>query len=413
MGKNSEKSEYRVLLFDIDGVLVSQGGYRKAFTDTVSWFMNYFGFPEIQIGREFADRFDAYGVLAEWDMVPLTLSFFLDWYAENNPQARPFGKLEKLNNLPRIHPAMPFPEVLWQKIPQIQDILNGEDIPALAVYKHCLDQKDQSILPRIWDDSVLSELLADSLNVRTSWCFQKLETYILGSELFEKTFHIPTEKGIPSGLMTVNKALLNEKYRKKILEMNGKSLYVATITARPNLLPACIKDDKTEIISAIPEAEIAMDELGWGDGRIKNVGVGILHYYEKKRGLPQDSRLKPNPFHALFAILYAISDSFEKTFNVVSTWDFPEKSENKINPFLPILPEGSMLDIAVFEDSLSGIQSATDAAKILQNYGYIAQTRRYGIYTNPEKAELMKTIGTKCFPTINDALDQYFSETDQ
>jgi len=156
-----------------------------------------------------------------------------------------------------------------------------------------------------------------------------------------------------------------------------------------------------------------MDELGWGDGRIKNVGVGILHYYEKKQGLPQDSRLKPNPFHALFAILYAISDSFEMTFNVVSTWDFPGKSENKVNPFLPILREDSILDIAVFEDSLSGIQSVTSAAKILQNYGYIAQTRRYGISTTPEKAELMKTINTKCFPTINDALDQYFSETDQ
>ena len=62
-----------VLLLDIDGVLVSPGGYRAALHATLNYFVNLMGLPHFEFPEEKLAGFERRGITSEWDMVPLLL----------------------------------------------------------------------------------------------------------------------------------------------------------------------------------------------------------------------------------------------------------------------------------------------------------------------------------------------------
>lgn len=397
----------RILLLDIDGVLVMPGGYRKSFRDTVNYFLTKFGFPGLQVDDQIAELYEYYGIPAEWDMVPLTIAAFLEWYAENNNEPILFDSIDKINNLPKISPAVPFRESLIRLIPEFYSVDKGQNISARTIYDHCQEAKEKSIFPKIWNDPILVDILAESLNFKRSAPFQVLETFVLGTELFEKCVGIPTEKNIPSNLFIADVPIISQQYQKKIAEENGKTLYATAMTARPNMLPeTIIKPGK--IVSSIPEADLAIEKLGWSEN-VSITGVGLLEYYEVLQGLPKDSRLKPHAFHALLGTLYAVSGTLEPSLAAMKNWDSNHSGEN---PFRPLLPEGAPLEIAVFEDSARGVQSAAEATTVLQSFGYAVKLYKYGIITSPEKTLQLEAQNAKIVPDVNQALADFFSQTD-
>ena len=68
------------LILDIDGTLLEAEGYRAACIDTINDFLKQYGQPFLKVTREITDAFEAAGITAEWDMVPLTMAAFTDWY---------------------------------------------------------------------------------------------------------------------------------------------------------------------------------------------------------------------------------------------------------------------------------------------------------------------------------------------
>ena len=397
----------RILLLDIDGVLVMPGGYRKSFRDTVNYFLAKFGFPDLRVDDQVAELFEYYGIPAEWDMVPLSIATFLEWYAENNNEPILFNSIDTINDLPKISPVIPFRDYLIQMIPEINLVEKGQIISAKTVFDHCQEAKEKSIFPKIWNDPILVDILAESLNFKRSAPFQVLETFVLGTELFEKYAGIPTEKNIPSNLFIADVPIISPQYQEKIAEENGKTLYATAMTARPNMLPeTIIKPEK--FVSSIPEADLAIEKLGWSDN-VSITGVGLLHYYEVLHGLPKDSRLKPHAFHALLGTLYAVSDALEPSLTAMKNW---ESNHSGKNPFRQLLPEGNSLEIAVIEDSARGIQSADGAAVVLQSYGYAVKLYKYGIITSSEKTSQLEAQNAKIVPDVNRALTDFFSQTD-
>ena len=84
-----------VLLLDIDGVLLEAHGYRLACIDTINHLIAQMGQPELYIDRGITDAFETVGIRAEWDMVPLTIAAFTNWYIEQSgqiPLGRRFGR---------------------------------------------------------------------------------------------------------------------------------------------------------------------------------------------------------------------------------------------------------------------------------------------------------------------------------
>lgn len=90
----------KVLLLDIDGVLVRPGGYRRSYRDTVNSFLREFGLERFGLQDDrFAEQFEACEIPAEWDMVPLTLAMVFDFLLSIDPTLALPSKLSKVRRI--------------------------------------------------------------------------------------------------------------------------------------------------------------------------------------------------------------------------------------------------------------------------------------------------------------------------
>ena len=64
----------KVILLDIDGVLVHHGGYRAALHATLNHFASLMGLSHFDFPEEKLAELEKRGIFSEWDMVPLLLA---------------------------------------------------------------------------------------------------------------------------------------------------------------------------------------------------------------------------------------------------------------------------------------------------------------------------------------------------
>ena len=62
----------KIILLDIDGVLVHPGGYRAALRATVHRFID----PDFQIQEDLLTSMEKRGIASEWDMSPLIIASY-------------------------------------------------------------------------------------------------------------------------------------------------------------------------------------------------------------------------------------------------------------------------------------------------------------------------------------------------
>ena len=86
----------KILLFDIDGVLVQPAGYRLAMEETCRHFLDKGGITSALHYPEIYSNFEAQLVTSEWDMVPLTLLLLFDFISETHPIPIALDTLEKV-----------------------------------------------------------------------------------------------------------------------------------------------------------------------------------------------------------------------------------------------------------------------------------------------------------------------------
>ena len=60
-----------ILLFDVDGVLIEDGGYYAALIKTLDYFNQLLGAGPIVFGPSDREQFHARGYVNEWDLCPL------------------------------------------------------------------------------------------------------------------------------------------------------------------------------------------------------------------------------------------------------------------------------------------------------------------------------------------------------
>ena len=85
----------RIILFDVDGVLITPGGYRKALNDTIASFLGELGQPQLQPDESVFEHFEALGITSEWDMVPLFLCMCLQALCETQQLQSDWGSLDE------------------------------------------------------------------------------------------------------------------------------------------------------------------------------------------------------------------------------------------------------------------------------------------------------------------------------
>ena len=396
------------LILDIDGTLLEAEGYRAACIDTINDFLERYGQSSLKITRKVTDAFEAAGITAEWDIVPLVLAAYVNWHCILFPGLDPrVGCIElpghdfNLNN-------EAFENMLVEMSERYKSMLNPDETPINAVYHYLQNNKGRG-LEHLWSLPYRDEYFVDTLNPRKCPFFAQLMNRLLGSERFSKFYGIPEVLSCESYLEKKDKLLISEEYRKLLPEIAGNGVYPVIMTYRPTVLPEVEGNKSSQYFVNTPEGECALRLLGWDDGRMPMIGAGSLCYIEEKYNLRREYYVKPHPFHAIAAMVMSLCQDEIKALEIARQLCEAKPSLEK-SPLKKWLDDGESFTLAVFEDSVSGIDSVKNAACVLKKWGYDVKISLNGIKSTKEKDKLLLNTGAKIYRNINEALDDVLEE---
>lgn len=400
----------KVLLLDIDGVLVRPGGYRRAYRDTVNSFLSEFGLTRLNLNSDhFAENFEAIEIPAEWEMVPLTLAMIFDYLLSLDPTLELPRTLQDARPLATLSGDISgFDAYFRRTLPILQAHMDGPSLPTQAIFRAIKRGDSPSrLFPFFRREALLTDIFSDSLNIHKSTPMQRLEAFLLGKEAFRETFGIDCPDGIVSTLETCDEPLLAERYREKIWKENGKTIFAAGMTARPDRLDRSFPSSLRNGFGGIPEAECAFHALGWrGDDGVKLIGCISLETVENWLGVPTDTYLKPHPVHALSALILALNGNPFLAIDAAQRY-YEDQDESLLKE---LIAKNNILRVAVVEDSAIGIRSASAAVELLRRDGYSIEFLPYGVRTAEGKNELLTRAGAKLVASVNEAIEDFLPD---
>ncbi|MBN8657816.1 MAG: hypothetical protein J0M11_18940 [Anaerolineae bacterium] len=343
----------KVVLLDVDGVLVTPGGYRAALHATLNHFATLMGAPHFDFHEEKIAELEKRGIFSEWDMVPVLLGAAWD------------ALLAKVGN-------ENLPSDLKGAAVEIGRRMNGyvsEDliIPDFEILPNIYPTESalqQGCFPHLPED-LCRNLLHDSRNVHFSHTTRLFQHFSLGSQVFSEAYNLPAEVETESFLQTHDTSNLSPKTLSKLQQPN---IHLASITARPSAPP---RDVETSHIGYAPEAEAALELVGLAD--IPLIGYGRLEYYEKQHGVAAASLLKPSPVQSLAAVAAAFTGAEWSSIQAAAEW----QASGRLNSIFSSLPRE--FELIVVEDTMGGIRSTQAAGAILTQNGFGVTTHTLGL----------------------------------
>jgi len=367
----------KIILLDVDGVLVHPGGYRAALRATVDHFIE----PHFNIDEETLSELEKRGISSEWDMAPLLLA---SWW--NDILSR-----QSLQNLPT-DVASAAIEIIRQRtvnaptrlfVPEFS--LVAGQFPSEAAFRAgCF-----SSIP----NDLRKNLLTETRNVRKSHTMRVFQHFTLGSEKFKETYNLPVEFETESFLLTRDRPNINNEVRAKLRRSNHR---LAAFTARPSGPP---RDINTSHIGYAPEAELALELVCLPD--IPLIGYGRLEYLAMQRGLDTAALVKPSPIQALAAIAAAFTGEEWPAIRAAADW----QKTGRLNSVFSRLP-GSF-ELIVVEDTMGGIFSTLKAGEILQQAGMDITIQTLGLTLgSSSKAAAFEQAGIPFFESWELLLDR-------
>jgi hypothetical protein len=113
-----------------------------------------------------------------------------------------------------------------------------------------------------------------------------------------------------------------------------------------------------------------------------------------------DAYLKPSPVHSLAALTFALDGNESAALEAARTF----VEEGKILPPLDRLLE-ERTDIAVFEDSPTGVIGTQSAVDLLGRKHLDVRVSFFGVATGGEKRAVLESLGAEVFETTDQALE--------
>jgi hypothetical protein len=366
----------RILLFDMDNVLVTPRGYHLALTETVERVSRSIGLPPLRVTREQVTRFEASGASSEWDSSAICAALLLAHVWRDHPDVR-------------LPDAPPLPG----------DLRTRDDLPDLDRFLELFSRQGETADPRgragqlllsehprlsAAQREVLHELLAHARDIEHSLTHRLFQELVLGTKLFVETYRIPPALQVETGYLLAHDEPgvgpdLQDALR-RWLAVDGHG--AAVFTNRPSLWPDGSR--------GTPEAEQGTHVVNLPG--LPVVGLGGLRWLATSLGLSDaEAYLKPSPVHALAAMLAAtggpVATALEQAASREASW--------------------SALDGAavwVFEDSDWGLRSAVAASELLAARGVKVSLRLCGVTASPSKQARLRAAGAEIFDTLPQAL---------
>ena len=337
----------RIILLDIDGVLVQPGGYRAALRATVQRFIGNF-----HIEEDLLTDLEKRGISSEWDMSPLIIAAYWDDVLAHQPMDDLADDVAMAAQQILSHPVNA-PKQL--SIPEF-DLAVGQ-YPAETAYRAGYFSHIPEVLRR--------NLLTESRNVRKSETMRTFQQFTLGSETYEETYDLKAEFETESLLLKHDHANIEYSIRSVLLQ-NGN--HIAAFTARPSHPPRELTDPT---LGYAPEAELALELVGMTN--IPLIAFGKLEYIAAQHELDPATLVKPSSFQALAGTLAAWTGEELSALQAAYGWCVT----GKLNSRFSELPKS--FELIVVEDTMGGIHSARAAGAILQKTGFDVTVKAYGL----------------------------------
>jgi len=347
----------RIILLDIDGVLVQPGGYRAALRATVRHFVGDF---EVEEGL--LTELEKRGISSEWDMSPLIIAAYWDDVLASH----------SMNGLSDDVPIA---------ARQIQDQMIGTPrkllIPEfdLVVGQYPAETAFHfghfSHIP----EGLRKNLLLNTRNVHKSATMRVFQNFTLGSKKFEQTYQLSAEFEAKPLLLTEDKAKISQEVIGKLTTPNH---HFAAFTSRPSGIPREVKESNSGYAA---EAELALGLVGMKD--IPLMAFGKLEYIAAQHRLDPAALVKPAGFHALAATLAAWTGNELTALDATYQWHLTGTLADDFQK----LPKA--FEIVVIEDTLGGIHAARTAGQTLRAAGFDVDVLAFGLTSGlKDKAEV-------------------------
>jgi phosphoglycolate phosphatase-like HAD superfamily hydrolase len=367
----------KIILLDVDGVLVYPGGYRAALRAT----FNHFIYPTLEIDEGTLTEMERRGIASEWDMAPLLLAAYWNDILSRQPIQNLPTEVFSAGTVINRQRNVDAPARLF--VPEFA--LVAGQYPAETAFR-------AGCFPSIPYD-LRKNLLTETRNVYKSHTMRIFQHFTLGSEKFKGTYDLAEELSTKSFLLTHDRPIIDDKINRKLRRSNYR---LAAFTSRPSAPP---RDVDTSNFGYAPEAELALELVGLPD--IPLIGYGRLTYLAKQRGVDTATLLKPSPVQALAAIAAAFTGEEWTTIQAAADW----QKTGQLNGVFSRLPRS--FELIVVEDTIGGINSTLKAAEILQQAGMDITVQTLGLTSgSSSKAAAFQQAGIPFYEDWGSLMDQ-------
>ncbi len=405
-----------ILLFDVDGVLIEDGGYYAALIKTLDYFNRLMGASPIVFSPADREQFQSRGYVNEWDLCPLCASILLiETLARQPDRSLTSAPFEDFLRQCR---GSPVPQLATVAQPYLEQIDQARGKPAERARDVLLNALAQLALredTRAASEAMLREMFAQTHDIDRAPVTQIFQEFVIGSQLYAESYQLPPRFNVPSVLITEDRSLISPGARQKLASWTlADRAQICVYTARPSLPPA---DDPDHIshVGYSPEAELGMQLL---DMHYPLIATGRVQWLAAKVDVPFESVTKPAPIQALAAIGAAVTG--EEANSLLAAHSLVSRGE-LIGPLAALKPVGwanaassddghhgspdKSVHVWIVEDGILGMQATHGAIEHLQRSHIDIHAHAIGVAAAGPKAGALARLSEIVLPDVNAAID--------
>ena len=354
----------RIILLDMDGVLVQPVGYREAVRATVDHFVE----PALMIEEAALAELERRQITSEWDMAPLLVAAYWEDIVARQP-------------MPDLPPdAFTAASVIRQnRKVDLPSHITVPDFPLLPGKYPSRSAYEAGCFPHL-PEALRHDLLTGTRSVQQSPTTQMIQHFTLGSKHFQETYGLAARVETESYLLLYDISPINDDIRARLLQPDH---HLVAFTNRPSGPP---RELGHGLPGYAPEAELALELTGLQ--HMPMIAFGRIEYLASLHGHDAATLEKPSPFHALAAVLAAWTGEELTALQAANHW----YETSSLNGQFIKLPRS--FDLIVVEDTLGGVRSVRAAAEILKQAGFQVNVRPMGLTSgSAAKASTFKRAG--------------------
>ncbi len=359
----------KILLFDMDGVLLTPHGYHQALQDTVARMGHALGFSGAALTLGDIHALEACGITNEWESAAMMLAQLVQALRDHALEISPTPLLVSQPIPPHGIPPPDFPALIGQlSAPHLQIL------PPIPRAKTVLPAGVHAILDAAYSIGGLSH--------------RTLQEHVLGSTEFARVYQLPPLLNLPSYLLAHDVSNFSPALQTRLctwLALPGH--YRAIFTNRPSAAP--------DGIFCTHEAEMGAMVIGLPDWPLAATG-GIV-WLAGQRGTPGGLFNKPHGVHALAALRVALGDPLKLALGRAAGLALDGVRD-------PAWLELDEAEVWIFEDAPTGLHSLAAAQKILAAHGVHILPHLVGVAQSQVKRASLAQAGAQVFGTLEAAL---------